>query len=55
MKRPSPYQKVKILGAIEAIEDLLEHARAHLIPIDEEMIFKFLIKTKANYYNTETK
>lgn len=51
MKKPriSSYQRIKILGAIEAIESIIEYARAHLINIDEEMLFWFLTETKANY------
>jgi len=40
------YQRVKVKGAIEAIQLLLDHCRAHTIPIDEKVVETFLEQTQ---------
>ena len=39
-------KRIKIQGAIEALQSLLEHCRAHTIPIDEDVVCNFLEFTK---------
>ncbi len=47
-------RKLKIMGAVEALASLLDHCRVHTIPVDEDVVFKYLEKTKGEATQLES-
>jgi len=39
-------RKLKVEGAVECLEYILDHARSHLYEITHDMVYKYLMQTK---------